>query len=422
MKIHKLKLQILFLYIFAFILLLWGYKSFVVPVYGYSGFSWQPNLTKIIEGLICTLLISFILPMKFKKPSDILIHIQFLFPILPMLVLYGSQDCPRVYVYVTLLAFMTIYLLASHIKLKPVKISSINIGLYQKILLFVGWAVITAIVLMGGWRFFYLNIWRVYEFRSAAANNLPHLFGYINPIASKVIFPFSFLLAVVNRERLFALFSLLGSIFMFGLTANKGPLFYPFAVIALFYMLKRGKIHLWLLGGYSGLIIVSVFLYTWKVVIGFGSLIFQRIYFVPAHLNYCYFDFFSTHPLTWWAKSKITFRLLDYKYSLSVPHLIGMVYYNRPSMDANTGWIGSGFAAAGYLGMFISAMIIGVSLAVVNAYGKYINPRLIIAILLAPLLAIFMSSDIFTAMLSDGFLCGLLLLMFLPRMHKVSNV
>ena len=422
LRIRKIRLQIIFLYSLAFVFLLWGYRDFVVPVCAYSGFLWEPDLFKIYEGLLLTLIVAVILPDKFKKSSDILIHIQFLFPILPMLVLYGSQDGPRVYVYITLLAFMTIYLLATYVKLKPVKISRINIVLYQKILLFAGWAVIAVIILLGGWRYFNLNIWRVYEFRSAAASNLPSFFGYINPAVSKVIFPFSLLLAVVNRERLFALFSLLGSILMFGLTAHKGALFYPFAVMALYYILNRKNIFLWLFGGYSGLIIMSVFLYVWKGVIGFGSLMLRRVCFDAANTNYHYFDFFSTHPFTWWAESKVTFRLLDYKYSLSVPHLIGMVYYNSPSMDANTGWIGSGYSAAGYVGMFISAAIIGVFLAVVNAYGKNINPRLIVAILTAPFLAVFMSSDIFTAMLTHGSLYGLLLLMFMPRLHKVGNV
>ncbi len=423
LKIHKARLQNSICYVIMYLLLLWGYRDFVVPIYAYLGFLWEPDLFKICEGLLLTLLVAIILPAKFKKSSDVLIHIQFLFPILPMLVLYGSQDGPRVYVYVTLLAFMTIYLLATYVKLKPIKIGrTINIVLYQKILLFAAWTIIVSIILTGGWRYFNLNIWRVYEFRSAAANNLPSFFSYINPAVSKVILPFSFLLAVVNRERLFALFSLLGSILMFGLTAHKGVLFYPFAVLSFYYILRRQNVFLWLFAGYSWLIILSIFLYAWKEVIGFGSLMLRRIYFIPALLNYKYFDFFSIHPFTWWSESKITFRLLDYQYSLSVPRLIGMVYYNNSSCSANTGWIGSGYSAGGYMGMFICATIIGMFLAIVNAYGKHIDVMVITAILTAPLLAVFMSSDIFTAFLTHGSIFALFLLMFMLRSHKISNV
>ena len=74
------------------------------------------------------------------------------------------------------------------------------------------------------------------------------------------------------------------------------------------------------------------------------------------------------------------------------------------------------------MGMFICATIIGMFFAIVNAYGKHIDFRVITAILTAPLLAVFMSSDIFTAMLTHGSLFGLLLIMFMPRMRKVGDV
>ena len=421
-KIMIFKLQIIILYFIAYLLLILGDEVLIAPSYGYLGFLWTPQPFKILEGFLCTLVISFILPTKFRQPSDILIHVQMLFPILPMLTLYGAQNGPRGYLYVALLAFLTMYLLATKIRFKAVRIGrSLSPKLYQSLLLLTGWCAISIIILDGGWRYFNLNIWRVYEFRSAAAHNLPTIFGYINPMVSKVVFPFSLLIAIVKKERLFALFSIAGSIMMFGLTSHKGPLFYPFVVMAFYYILNLSNVIFWLLSGYSFLIIVSIVLFKFWNIISFSSLITERIYYVPAYLNYLYYDFFSNHSFTWWARSKITFRLLDYQYSFDVPHLIGATYLNRPECGANTGWIGSGYSAGGFLGMFLCAFIAGIFLALINAYGKIIDYRIITAILIVPLLAMFMSSDIFTSLLTDGLLLVLLFLMLLSPSFTIAK-
>ena len=417
------KLQIIILYSIAYLLLILGDEVLIAPSYGYLGFFWSPQPFKIFEGFICTLVISSILPTKFRRPSDILIHVQMLFPILPMLVLYGAQNGPRGYLYVVLLAFLIMYLLATKIRFKAVRIGrSLSPKLYQSLLLLTGWCAISIIILYGGCRYFNLNIWKVYEFRSTAAHNLPSIFGYINPMVSKVVFPFSLLIAIVKKERLLTIFSIAGSIMMFGLTSHKGPLFYPFVVMAFYYILNLSNVIFWLLSGYSFLIIVSILLFKFWNIISFSSLIIERIYYVPAYLNYLYYDFFSNHSFTWWARSKITFRLLDYQYSLDVPHLIGATYFNKPECGANTGWIGSGYSACGFLGMFLCACIAGIFLALINAYGKIIDYRIITTILIAPLLAMFMSSDIFTSLLTDGLLLVLLLLMLFSPSFTIVKI
>lgn len=416
-----LKSQIIILNSINYILLLYGFEFFISPIYSYAGFQWQPQPVKILEGFFYTLLVSSLLPTKFRKPSDILIHIQMLFPVLPMLVLYGAQNRPRGYLYVTLSALLIMFL-ATKIRFRAIRIGrTLSPKLFESLLLLTGFVVISVIILAGGLQYFNLNIWKVYEFRFDAIDNLPHIFGYINPMVSKIIFPFSLLVAVVKKAKLFALLSLTGSIMMFGLTAQKGPLFYPFAVLTSYYILKHRNATLWLLSGYSCLTILSIFLFKFLDISSFGSLILRRVYFVPALLNYYYYDFFSKHPFTWWANSKITFLLLDYKYSLDVPHLIGSVYFNRPECGANTGWIGSGYAAVGFPGIFLSAIIIGIFFAIIDAYGKIIDRKIITAILTAPLLATFMSSDLFTSFLTHGLFFALLLLALFPFSRPLAK-
>ena len=76
-----------------------GYSFYYYPIYSYRGFIYEPNVLKIIEGVIFIVLTVSILPASFKKPSDSLFHILFLFPVVPMIVLYGTCNFERSYIY-----------------------------------------------------------------------------------------------------------------------------------------------------------------------------------------------------------------------------------------------------------------------------------------------------------------------------------
>ena len=86
------KQQILLSYLMAYFLLCYGYAEFIVPIYGYSGFEWMPNNVKIFESLVALVFFATILPSVVKRPSDFFIHVHFLLPVVPMLVLYSASD------------------------------------------------------------------------------------------------------------------------------------------------------------------------------------------------------------------------------------------------------------------------------------------------------------------------------------------
>ena len=104
------KIALSFFYVVSFLLILYGYYTFIVPLYGYTGFLWNLNRNKIAEGIVLTFFISFLLPSVFKKPSDIFLHLQLLFPIIPMLVIYGAESYPRIFLYYIITSFLLLNL------------------------------------------------------------------------------------------------------------------------------------------------------------------------------------------------------------------------------------------------------------------------------------------------------------------------
>lgn len=415
--VKKLKLKMIDLYrklllsscyMLAYLLLFYGYYKFIVPIWSYSGFGWYPDAIKITESTIFLVAISFFLPIRFDKPSDVLLHLQFLFPILPMLVLYGAENQPRLFLYYVIISYIVMNIVTMVVHVKAFRMMTINVVFFQRLLLLFGFLLIISIILFGGLRYLNFNLAKVYEFRSDAASILPGIYGYLSPLVVKVLFPFALLLAVVNKRIIVALLAILGPIMMFGLTSHKGPVFYPFAVLLLYFILKRKNVLLMLTGGYIGIILISLLDFM-RGGLWIGSLMLRRVMLVPANLNYMYYDFFSKNDFTCWARSKISLGLIEPKFDLDTPHLIGSVYFSNEATGANTGWIGSGYANAGFSGMFLYAVIIGLLFSVLNSFSKVIDKRIIVAIVTPPLLALIMSSDLPTALLTHGFLLSLLL-------------
>jgi len=406
------KFLLISFYFLAYFLLFIGYFNYIAPSWNYYNFAWNPNIYKLFESLVLIFIVVVFLPTTFKKPSDFLLHLQFLFPILPMLVLFFAMDLSRSFMYFTCLSFLIIVAFSMFFCIKPVRIFKFDIKFLQIILLCFGYLVLMSIVFQGGLKYFNLNLARVYEFRAAAAANLPKVYGYINPWTAKVIFPFSLLLAVLTRKKILVLFSLLGSILMFGLTSHKGPLFYPFAVLFLYYISRLKRVIIFFVFCYISVIIISLLDHKTGIFSGwFASLCLRRVIFVPALLNFLYFDFFSHNRLLFWSESKVTLGLFSKKFSLDTPHLIGYYYFGSEFIGANTGWIGSGYANAGFLGLLIYAIIIGLIFSFLNSLSKFHDKRIIVSIFTAPIFAIMLSSDLPTAILTHGTLIGLILLM-----------
>ena len=404
------KFYVCILYSIAYCLLWYGYYVYIVPVFGYTGFIWHPIREKVIEGTLLLCVVLAFMPTRFSKPSDFILHLQLLFPILPMIVMYGAANEPRAFIYYTIIAFLLIMLVARSVKIKAFRMSGIDPVFLQKILLTISFVYVLSIIAFGGLRYLNFDLLRVYEFRSVSASNLPGIYGYVSPMVSKVILPFSLLLSVINRNRIFVLLTFACCILAYALTSHKATLFYPLAVLLLYFIMRRGNAIRMLLITYIGIIVITLLNYMHDGEnIMLGALFFRGMYFIPAHLNYLYYDFFSVHSFVLWAQSKISFGLGNYSYSIDVPHLIGYEFFSDILIGANTGWIGSGYMQFGFIGMMVYAFIIGLLISLLNAYSKRIDKRVVVAITTAPLLAVILSSDLPTAFLTHGVILSLIL-------------
>jgi len=403
----------LFIYflIFASLSLIYFYK--ISPVFGGQNFGISINILKLFESIIILVLFTIFLPRKVDKPSDFLIHLQMLFPILPMLTLYWIANEPREYMYIILISVLLIIFICENLKLKPIKSNFFTLDSFQFLLLSFSLIVILLIISSGGGSNINFDINRVYENRSDAAESINPIFGYLNPIISKVILPLSLVLSLYTKNSFFAITAFLFLLLFFGLTSHRSILFYPVVVTAIFLLCKFKKsIHLLLLAYFLLIAISFLSSYFLDEVNLISSLIIRRAYFIPANLNFIYFDFFSQNDYLFWAESRISLGLVSTPYSVDISNLIGSQYYNSIETNANTGWLGSGYMNAGFIGIFFYSFLIGIILSYINSYSKFIDNRILIAISTPIIMQLFTSSDLPTTMLNHGFIVLLFLLLF----------
>ena len=91
--------------------------------------------------------------------------------------------------------------------------------------------------------------------------------------------------------------------------------------------------------------------------------------------------------------------------------------------NANTGWVGSGFANGGYIGVLLYAVLMALFFAFLDAHAKKFGARFVISAFLIPVATMITSSDLTNMILTHGLLFAIILLMILkpekaPTPHR----
>ncbi|MEN3295663.1 MAG: hypothetical protein V7642_4916 [Burkholderiales bacterium] len=412
------RLLILILHLGIFFALGYGYENDIVVVYGYEGYRLEPNQDYWYVAFAAVVAMSLITPIKAERPSTLFYHVTLTFVLIPMLVMFYAQNNSPDYIAMVIACYALSVFLLFGLKVNPPRIAITSKSELRRILFVIACVYIASIFLLGGHRYLNFDISKVYDLRDEAADNLPGIFGYISPLMGKVVVPIAFVLSLLYRKYVMALVFFGISVLIFGLTAHKAPLFFPFLILFV-YIVSTGK-NLTLKFNLSVLAILLLCL--WDFVLlqkygpdgGFGwvgNLVLRREFFLPGQINYWYYDFFSRHGFVWFSNSKITLGMLDYPYPLDVSYLIGREYMESERTGANTGWFGSGYMQAGFAGLLLYAAATAAIFKYIDACARQTGERaLITAAVVIPVFALITSTDLLTAFFTHGLYVNLLLI------------
>ncbi|MFL2487563.1 MAG: hypothetical protein ACJ0G2_04585 [Gammaproteobacteria bacterium] len=389
-------------------------------VYAYEGFIVDFSLNKYIFSWVFYIFACIITPKNFIRISDYFVVLAVTALIAPLATLVGIGNYSVYPLFVTVASILLIVLIIrflGNVKFSfPIIRNGRSIAVYSSTAL-VG--LVVALLLVTGAAFnlnFDLSL--VYEFRSTNAELSSFgIFAYINNWVYQVInvFLISYFL-LKRRWALFVFFCCL-QIFFFGVSAHKSVLFYPLLIVSIWYYLQLNRSLIVVPVLFSGVIIFSFITYIIFSDIFVSALFIRRVFFIPAMLTINYFDFFSNNPFIYWSNSVLS-SFIDYPYAERMTILIGQ--YRGTEASANNGYISSGYAHAGVLGVFLYSLILGVIMSILNSMTRNTDYLwFYLALVIVPIRAVVISSDLFTSLLTHGLLISILLI-FLVRQRKSS--
>lgn len=394
-----------------------SYVYLVVPF-----FSWTPsrypldlNVLKVLESYMLTLGLSLLLPSRIKKPSDFLVVLMFVVPIVPIFSLYGLADRSRPYTYMIALAFITI--LAALRVMPRLRIRTVRggplLGLWISTLGVLS-ALVVFLIKQGG--FYYLtldllDIKQLYEVRETVIASLAGagLLSYV-PFWAYYVFMPALMVVALHRKH-YSLFILLAGIqlLFFGLSARRGVLLALLMLVGIYVIIQRRfAIHI-MIAGFLSLIVAS----TVGALIGGqflpASLVLERFFFTPARLSYAYYEFFSASGFVYLTNTLIPVPL-SYPFDKIPTLLVGEKILHANTV-ASAGWLATSYMHFGYQGMIIFAMILGIMLRIIDSLVESrMSYRLGVPLAAIPFYSLFTSADLTTALLTYGIFPMMLLL------------
>lgn len=416
----KTFLKQLILVVISKLFLEYLYIFLVHPVFEYAGFGLEFNLAKYVFSWVVYLGAYLVLHKKrYLNISEIYFFV-FILWYLPNTVFYGLASQNTMHFIALSVPFVLIVLLTtqkSMFKTIPTfpksKLLILFLSLFVVVLVIINYYLTT-----GGrmvWSFY-----EVYNFRGEFGESSGSgIFGYLNSWAAKIFSVVLLSWAIYKKKYLYIAFSIALIILLFALSGHKGAL--TGVVLAGFFCflfkLRCNKYNFLLLG-FLGLMGVVLFLHILEIPI-ISSLIVRRLLMVPAHLNFVYLEFFSHNEFVYWANSVLK-SVVNNPYNSGIAQTIG-AYLGNSDMAANTGFLASGFANAGYLGIVVYTLMAIILFNIINQLSRNNDKYFVMTIMFPVILTLFKSSDLLTTLFTHGLLIAIITLwMFNNKTYKLK--
>lgn len=396
------------------------YIKFANKLFEYYGYILDFNCRKFIIGFLWLVFTYIILPKTSKKPSSIILQIQYITMILPLITLYGLMNKSGFFLAAVCLCFsMQCFLVNAIPNLQIVKIKNARVMLYGSLILMTIIVYVSMIAINGIPNLAALNLNNVYAVRDLAKYPAG-LVGYLVSWQGKIVNPFIITTSYYNKRKKFVLLGIGLQLLLFLITAHKSYLFIPIGIISVINILKNNQFLKPALALSIGGVLGSyVIYYVWGYIMP-GSFFIRRFLFVPAQLKYYYYDFFSQNQFLYFSQGIIG-KILGIKnnYSMNIVHLIGEYYFGSTSTAANVGYFADAYANAGYIGMFIFSIIFLAVLVFINSLSKNLDKKFVIGISLFPIMSL-NDTALLTTLLTGGLLI-LLIILFLYSNSKTQQ-
>lgn len=414
----KNKSSTLFLSLLLFkILLEVNYIYFIYSEFSYTKFILDINFIKMLESYFFFIVGFLVLPFDNKKVSNGLLFILFIFNFIPLSSYYFLTNNYRMYMYDIFLAYMILALLIHILKFKAKKNKirneiKLNYILLILIIFFIAYSLknISKINL----EVFILK--NIYEIRDNL--NLNGIIGYLVPWFGNIIIPAFILKNFLEKNKIYCLNGIFFQMLFFSMFPFKTFLFLPFFMIISCLLWKRKNFNLNFLNFLNLTVIISMFFYYLFNNLIFLSLIVRRVFFVPAQINFIYYDYIQQGGKKLFYSGGQIGKLLNLKYPYEVDfsYYIGKTYFFNVEIGANTGLFADAYINLGFLGIVIITIFLVIFLLFIDKISE--NNKVFTFSILVFYINILTNTSFFTALLTHGLGLAVILILLNKNIRK----
>lgn len=210
-----------------------------------------------------------------------------------------------------------------------------------------------------------LNIWNVYKLRGSGLLKQSKYVGYMRQWMMEAIIPFLFAICITRRRYWYTIILCIIEMGIYLYTGLKGYLFgMPMTIILLFWSKRKDFYNEFVKAffiGFSCLGLVTFIVNTessiWNKLY---SLFVRRVMMVSAVNKFSYYDYFLHHP-KFGLYGMIPYALLPFKSPYEgqrIGNIIAGEYYNKPTMNSNTGFLAEGYMRFGLFGIILGFLVL----------------------------------------------------------------
>jgi len=345
-----------------------------------------------------------------------------------MLTLYGLADRARAYTYMSLLTYFVI--LATLIVFPRAKIGVFRYGFNLAMIVSGVLSIVVILLLIRkiGLGHFNLRFWdytQMVQNRWLVQSELEEniYLAYLYFWLFIVFIPTLIIGSLAKRH--YGLFFVLLSIqiILTGLTARRHTLMVIPVLIGAYTIVKKERLGPMLMVlGFMGIVAITTLISLIMPGLRIIGTWMERFFFVPARINYAFYEFFSVAGYVYLSSTKLPIPI-DYPFEMIPEMMVSHYILLNPESVASCGFIGTSYMHAGLLGMVIFGIIVGILLRLVDSLIVGRMPlRVGIPLSMVIFNGLLRGADLTTWFLTFGGLIGIIMLFLLGTPMQISVI
>ena len=302
--------------------------------------------------------------------------------------------------------YWSVLLLASYMIVNAkIKIPEIKSQRDYSIFIYMFVLLICAVVVYTSWRFrglsfnFGLSVEHIDKLRlDVKIMSISNIHKRLLATANKIL-PIIMVYFLWRKKWIWAAAILFVSLLNFGIAGHKLVLFSTILSIVAFWC-YRDWVWEFIPAALAFVNFAAIFLLDNFGIIDLIHHISRRVLFVPALLNYCYYDYFNSNGPDYYISSFVGKILkIPSGHKQDISHTIGEIYFNAPQMAANNGLYSDAFANLGVAGCIILPLLLCFSIFMLQYFSRNLPNKVLFSIVIVysmTFISSFLSTIVFT--------------------------